>query len=132
MNYALVRNFLFVGLILSGCAAASEPDEVVVPIPEPIKTEEPPPPAKPPAATKEATTIIKAAEQAKIDATGYVAWKKSRPENIERLTTLTLNLNGALHRMERGKTKGHYAPGDVAAAQVALKDLQNFLQNKGD
>lgn len=132
MNRALIQN-IFLLLSLLGCAATNK-EETIIPPPteESIKLEEPVLTKHTPSPTKEASAILKEAEQAKIDATGYVAWKKSRPENIERLTTLTLNLNGALQKMQHGKVRNRYSPGDVAAAQAALKNLQNFLQNKGD
>ena len=122
------RDLFLVILLLSGCAAADPPPLPPVPEQEVII---PPQKVTPKAATVAVLTpkeLLTAAAQAKTDATGYVAWKKSKPENIERLTTLTVNLDNAVKKMEQG----HYTPGDVVAARGALKDLQTFLQNKGD
>lgn len=86
----------------------------------------------PTVATLTPPEIVVAADQAHHDATGYVAWKKSKPENIDRLTTLTATMNEAVARMKAGKVNGRYQPTDVVAARGALRELRSFLSNKGD
>ncbi len=76
--------------------------------------------------------ILLAADQARADAYGYVAWKQSKPENIDRLTTLMQDLNAAVARMHSASVRGKYAASDVRAARKALGALRGFLSNKGD
>jgi hypothetical protein len=109
-------------LILSGCAATQPP-----PVSAPVD-----PPAPSTIATLTPPEIAAAADQARRDAAGYVAWSFSRPENIDRLTTLTTGLDAAIARMKAGRVRGRYRPADVVAARAALRELRAFLVNKGD
>lgn len=127
---------LALAAFLSGCASAPAHDDppprlppVPASVPEVVRTV-----PKPPAtiATLTAPEIVVAANQAHRDATGYVAWSNSKPENIDRLTTLTSTLDAAVARMKAGRADGQYKPTDVVAARAALRELRSFLKNKGD
>lgn len=126
-------------ILMSGCTS-SPPAEVIVappePPPAPMRHAAPLPiPPLPPSTDIARFTpaeIQAAADQARADATGYVAWKHSRPENIDRLTDLTSALNEAVARMRATKTHGRYADADVVSARSALQDLRWFLSTKGD
>lgn len=126
-------------LLLSGCHAKTvldaPPPEPMVVIERPARHFVPlPVPPVPPdtVAALTPTEIIVASDQARTDATGYVAWSASKPENIDRLTTLTASLNVAVAQMRAGRMHGKYAPTDVIAARAALKELRSFLATKGD
>jgi hypothetical protein len=133
-----------VTLLLAGCASKPVPDVLILP-PEPppalpvarhLAPVPPPPlpPLDPPAsvARLSPSEILIAADQARADANGYVAWKRSKPENIDRLTTLTATLNIAVAQMRAGRVRGKYAPTDIIAARAALHELRSFLATKGD
>lgn len=128
-------------LLLAGCAASAVPE----PPPQPPQPVEQPVvhvrrPAAPVAVAPSGdavsalspSDILVAADQARADATGYVAWKQSKPANIDRLTTLTLALNAAVSKMRAGKVVGKYQAVDVLAAKSALRELRTFLSTKGD
>lgn len=125
---------LALAVFLTGCAAAQVPEPMPVP-PEPVAMPivHRAPPAPPPTiATLTPLEIVSAAEQAHRDATGYVAWSKSKAANIDRLTTLTTAMNTAVERLKSGRAQGRYRPVDVVAARSALSDLRGFLRDKGD
>lgn len=130
-----MKRFLAVSILLSGCMSSPVSDEALILPPDPPPTQQvvvrgPPKPADaPPLSPQE---IIAASEKARAHAAGYVAWKNSKTENIDRLTTLTSSLNLAIAQMQVGQARGKYAPADIAAARVALKNLRSFLSNKGD
>lgn len=127
-------------LLLSGCAAKDVPD--AVPQPEPLPLPAPPvrrsaplpvPPVPPDTvAALTPPEILVAADQARADAVGYVAWAHSKAENIDRLTTLTSSLNATVAQMRAGKAAGKYRATDVMAARLALRELRSFLASKGD
>jgi hypothetical protein len=130
-------------MVLVGCAQPRAPAPVPVeaPAPPPVRRVVPfPRPPIPP--TGDATSqeevpatphdILVAADQARADAYGYVAWKQSKPENIDRLTTLMQDLNAAVTHMRAAEVRGKYAAPDVRAARTALGALRSFLSNKGD
>lgn len=129
-------------LLLASCTSVAEvlptppvpPEPVVEVVPVPPK---PPEPVKqtPPDAILDnlpPKALEAAAEVAKMDATNYVAWKFSKPENILRLTELTKILNETMVRLQDGEVKGRYRPEDVRAARKALRNLRAFLIAKGD
>jgi hypothetical protein len=129
-----LRRTIALAIILSGCSGASAPEPLPTP-PEPMPApvvHRALPPVQPTMATLTPSEIVVASDQANRDATGYVAWSKSRPENIDRLAVLTVELNAAVTKMKAGKVRGRYQPGDVVAARTALRDLRSFLTNKGD
>jgi hypothetical protein len=76
--------------------------------------------------------VIAAAEAAREDATGYVAWKGSKAPNIERLTALTRDLDASITQMRGHEVDRRYPPADVFAARAALRALRLFLREKGD
>ncbi len=76
--------------------------------------------------------VIIAADEARADAAGYVAWRQSRPDNIERLTSLTRDLNAAIMAMRAHRVANRYPAADVSAARAALRSLRLFLRNKDD
>jgi hypothetical protein len=140
-------------LLLSACAA--EPPPVVVePPPPPPPVHEapkrvalpvppvPPSRAVPPEAldTVPATVIpflspqqtLTAAARAKAQADGYVGWRLSTAENINRLQGLVQGLDAAIAQMRLNEVGGHYKPADVAVAHAALVALRTFLATKGD
>jgi PBP1b-binding outer membrane lipoprotein LpoB len=129
-----------IALLLSGCAAKSAPEVVPEPMPalapvvrRPAPLPLPPiPPDVASVATLTPPEIVVAADQARTDATGYVAWTHSKAANIDRLTTLTAALNTAIAQMQAGKVGGKYRPTDVTAARLALRELRSFLATKGD
>jgi hypothetical protein len=128
-----MRCTLAIAVLLAGCSAAPASQDDPLPLPPD------PPPApiahqSPPAtvATLTPPEIVLAAEQAHRDASGYVAWRLSKPENIDRLTTLTANMNAAVAVMKAGRVRGRYKPTDVLAARAAVRELRSFLANKGD
>lgn len=129
-----MNRVLAVAVLLAGCSAAPIDDPLPLPPdPPPAPVVRRPPPAAPPTiATLTPTEIVVAANQAHRDASGYVAWKKSKPENIDRLTTLTANMNAAVAAMKAGRVQGRYNPTDVMAARAAVRDLRSFLTNKDD
>lgn len=125
-----MRRIFVLAILLSGCTTSA-------PTPEPLPIPLPPLPATTPVATPTTATltpqeIIIAAGQAHHDATGYVAWSRSKPENIDRLTTLTTTLDSAVARLKAGRVHGRYRSTDVLAARSALRELRSFLMNKGD
>lgn len=130
-----MRRPIVLALLLSGCAASPAPDPLILPPdPPPIAVE---PVVRAPAkssapAPLTPSEIIVAADQGRTDATGYVAWKHSKAENIDRLTTLTAALNAAVAKMRAGYANGKYVTTDVMAARSALAELRSFLSNKGD
>lgn len=127
-----MKRTLALALFLSGCAATPPPEPMPLP-PEPVVTPIVRRPSPPPTiATLTPPEIVVAADQAHRDATGYVAWSKSKPENIDRLTTLTAALNTAVAQMKAGRAQGRYRPTDVVAARAALRELREFLIHKGD
>lgn len=84
-------------------------------------------------ATLTAADIIAAADQARIDALGYIVWSKSQPDNITRLNTLTDTLTAAVKQMQDHATApGVYLAPDVVEARGALTALRTFLRTKGD
>lgn len=128
-------------MLLAGCASKSASDLPSVlpepPIPPPTVQHVVPPPTP----TRNSAALIAklsppeiiiAADQARADATGYVAWKKSKAENIDRLGDLVKALSVAVAHMQAGRTHGKYAPTDIIAARGALRELREFLANKGD
>jgi hypothetical protein len=126
-------------LMLAGCASKPVPDTIIIqsePPPVPVITHHPTPsrPLGISASISRLTPseILVAADQARVDANGYVAWKRSNPENIDHLTTLTVALNIAVTQMRAGRRHGKYAPTDVIAARAALHELRSFLATKGD
>lgn len=128
-----MKRTLALAIVLSGCAATPPPEPMLVP-PEPVLMPivRQAPPHPPTIAALTPPEIVVAAEQAHRDATGYVAWSRSKPENIDRLTTLTANMNAAIAQMKDGHARGRYRPTDVLAARAALNELRSFLKNKGD
>ncbi len=124
--------------LLAGCDAAAVDEEQLPTPPEfvaaPVEPQRELAAPRPTATVGTLTPpeIVVAADQAHKDATGYVAWSKSKPENIDRLTTLTSNMNDAVARMRAGAVHGRYRPTDVVAARAALRELRSFLSNKGD
>lgn len=130
-----MKRTLALAVILSGCAATPPPEPMPVPpSPEPvvIPAARRPLPAPPTIATLTPPEIVVAADQAHRDAVGYVAWSRSKPEIIDRLTTLTANMNAAVAQLKAGRVQGRYRPTDVLAARAALRELRSFLANKGD
>jgi len=118
-------------------AMAEPPPLVVAPTPQAPSPASPPgrsAPADPiqAIATLSPRQVIVAAAAAREDATGYVAWKGSKAPNIERLTTLTRDLDGAITRMRDHELGRKYPPADVFAARAALRALRLFLREKGD
>jgi hypothetical protein len=83
-------------------------------------------------ATLSPRQVIAAAEAAREDASGYVAWRESKPSNIERLTVLTRDLNDAITQMRGHEVGQKYPPADVSAARAALRALRLFLREKDD
>jgi hypothetical protein len=130
----LRQAILAMAIFLAGCDAAAVDDPLPIP-PEPVPApvvHRSLPPAPPAMAALTPADIVAAADQAYRDVSGYVAWSQSKPENIDQLTMLTVELNAAVARMKAGKVRGRYQPGDVVAARTALRDLRSFLANKGD
>ena len=134
-----MRRVFVLALLLSGCGASPAPEPLILPPdPPPVQQAQRAQPKAPPVAapstitTLTASEIVVAADQARVDATGYVAWKHSKAENIDRLTTLTTNLTAAVSQMQAGRVRGKYKPTDVVAARGALRELRSFLANKGD
>lgn len=130
-----------VALLLTGCATpAHAPDAPVVVAdmpPAPVKRQvavpvPPTPPGEISVAALSPVELLGVADQARADASGYVAWKHSRAENIDRLADLTAALNTAVARMKAGRTGGKYRPADVLAARSAVRQLRMFLAQKGD
>jgi hypothetical protein len=132
----------FLVLLLASCTTVAE-DLPTPPVPPEPVAEVLPVPPKPPApvaapapdpvlGTLSPKELEEAAEAAKIDATNYVAWKFSKPENILRLTALTKALNDAMSTLQSSEVKGRYRPEDVKAARRALRNLRAFLIAKGD
>lgn len=108
----------------------------VAPAPEAQAAAVPPVPPVPPAlltiATLSPAELLVAAEQARRDATSYVAWRKSLPENINRLNTLTQALNISVARMVTNESGGTYRAPDIIAVRTTLRALLSFLATKGD
>lgn len=128
------RASLALVFFLAGCDAAAVDGVEALPTPPefvsaPVAKQAPRPATL---ATLTPPEIVIAADQAHKDATGYVAWSKSKPENIDRLTTLTSGMNDAVARMKAGAVNGRYRPTDVVAARAALRELRSFLITKGD
>jgi hypothetical protein len=132
-------------MVLSACAAGNVPPPAPAPHVivqrAPKQPEIPVPPTPPDAdsdspdpATSKLTPkeIMVVADQAKADAAGYVAWKDSKNENIDRLTTLTVNLNHAVATMRTNEHNGTYRAADVLNARTALHELRRFLATKDD
>jgi hypothetical protein len=110
-----------------------------LPSPPPEPPQAPPAPAKeaivdlsPTVATLSAPELLEASEQARVDAQSYVAWRKSLPENIDRLNTLTQQVNLTVARMKANEIGGIYDPSDVVATRGAVRALRTFLAVKGD
>jgi hypothetical protein len=124
------------------CGSKAEPPAAAVEAPRPATPALKPPPSAGPAkasadpvaevASLSPHQVIVAAEAAHDDAAGYVAWRESKPTNIERLTVLTRDLDGAITRMRAHEVGHKYPPGDVFAARAALRALRLFLREKGD
>lgn len=129
-----MKRLLAALILLSGCVSSPASDTLILPPdPPPVQVVAPPrpkPPATQPIANLSPPEIIAASETARAHAAGYVAWKHSKVENIDRLTTLTSSLNLAIARLQAGR--GKYTQADVSAARTALQDLRTFLANKGD
>lgn len=119
-----MRVIIFATALLVGCAAKAPEIVVVAPIPEPVEIVQPTVKA---AVVPSVPAVIAAANKARTDATGYVAWKASKPENIATLTTLTRSLNSAV-----AKLHDHPKPADVLAARAAVDALRSFLIHKDD
>jgi PBP1b-binding outer membrane lipoprotein LpoB len=133
-------------MVLTACAAGTAPPPAYAPPPHVIvqhapkqqNTPVPPIPLdssdSPDPATSKLTPkeIVVVAEQAKADAAGYVAWKDSKNENIDRLTTLTVDLNNAVATMRANEHDGTYRAADVLNARTALHELRRFLATKDD
>jgi hypothetical protein len=131
--------------ICAGCAAApiAEPPvaaEAPLPVPPipPARVPSPSPspsvpvvvPATPGGPSPAAVLADSATTQAAADR--YVAWSKSRPENINRLTVLNARVNSAIRRMKTFLRDGHYDPARVLVARQAVDALRDFLAEKGD
>lgn len=69
-----------------------------------------------------------AASKSLNDADHYVAWDRSRKENIDSLVPLTQHLADAVELM----VAHHNKPADVKDVRKTLKDLRVFLRTKGD
>lgn len=128
-----MRRLLAALILLSGCMASPASETIILPPdPPPIQAAPrlPPKPTVAMAPPTDAKQIIAASEQARSDATGYVAWKHSKAENIDKLTVLTSSLNLAIARLR--SERGRYTQADVNTARSALQDLRSFLTAKGD
>lgn len=129
-------------LLLSGCSFTRSTPEVIIVPPVPPVVAVPAvhsvaPPSITPAPSASISSLsppqlLIAADQARTDAIGYVAWKLSKPENIDRLTTLTRQVNLTITAMKAGEIKGRYQPTDVIAARASVQALRSFLRTKGD
>lgn len=108
-----------VALLLVACSTAP-PRPALEPLPPPA------------AAGVTAPGVLAAADHARADADGYVAWKQSRAENIDRLAILTQRMNAAIARMKAHQSRGLYRAADVAEARRTLAELRAFLVTKGD
>jgi hypothetical protein len=137
--------------LLASCAAAPKPEPAVI---EPVATEAPAPPppsAKPVAKSKAVvdggdirspnSTIIAtlppdqipaAAAAAKADASSYVIWKSSKPDNIDRLANLVAGLDASVATMRSHAVSGKYPAADVLDAREKLRELRLFLSVKDD
>lgn len=116
---------------LNGCACTINPPATITvepPMPPPQLVQRAAPAAGPSAPQQ----VLAAAEQARTDAAGYVAWTQSKPANIHRLTDLTHELDLAIARMRTHEISQRYPAADVSAAQIALAALRSFLANKDD
>jgi hypothetical protein len=153
---------LFAAILLASCSAAHAPPPLAVPPPElsrppaparrtvaalPTPPIPPTPSALAPVPTTQPETvglpqtvavlsaedIIAAADQARIDALGYIVWSKSQPDNITRMNTLTDTLTAAVKQMrEHATSPGVYVATHVIEARGALIALRTFLRTKGD
>lgn len=130
-------------LLLSGCSFTRSTPEVIIVPPVPplvvapaVHSAAAPPSITPTPGASIASLsppqLLIAADQARTDAIGYVAWKLSKPENIDRLTTLTRQVNLTITAMKAGEIKGRYQPTDVIAARASVQALRSFLRTKGD
>lgn len=111
------------------------PTEPIPTPPVPVPPPELAPPsitALPEIASLSASELLAAADQAVMDARGYVAWKKSKPANINALTPLTAALILAASNMRAGKVDHMYQAADVINLRAALGNLRTFLLTKGD
>lgn len=135
-------------LALGGCVCQTGPRLAAEP-PAPPRPPSPalalplPPPAPPPLPLAPPTDpdtiasltpreVVAAAAVARADAGGYVAWKESKPDNIDKLTVLTRELDAAIAQMRAHETTRRYPPADVRSARTALQALRLFLKNKDD
>ena len=143
-------------LLLCSCAAKpAPPPPAPVPLPTSlpgkrvrlaVATPLPPPPAPPPVPSTPAPVlvaspaaaptvqtlsgadIVAAADQARIDALGYIVWEQSKPENNKRMLALSDALAAAVNKMRAS----NFDPVDVVEARSALAQLRGFLRTKDD
>lgn len=113
-----------------GVAPDPSPEQAAVAAAEGSKETEPEPILSYEALTP--AQLLLAAEQARLDATGYVAWKNSKTENIDRLTALTLTLNASIIALKTTSRDGVYLEARLMEARAALRNLRDFLATKGD
>jgi len=129
-----MRRLIFAAALLAACtprAVPTPPPVVRYVAPVPVAVAPVVPSASGVAALTPAGVIV-ASDRACRDATDYVAWKHSRPENIDRLTVLTSAVQTSVRVMRAGEVRGRYRAVDVIAARSSLRQLLAFLADKGD
>ncbi len=127
----------FLALVVASCARhpAKAPElHFPTPLAAPVVIVEKPPVPPHVVAPSEPSpdAVLKDSETYRDEATRYVAWKNSKPANIETLTSMTAAVTDAIHAMKASRAHGHYDPVKVIAARAAVDALREFLAHKQD
>ena len=127
---------LLVVALFAGCAPSKPVALEFPPAPPPavvkaaVIVRHPPETVAPGIATADA--VIRDSNTFRDEAGRYVAWTKSRPANIDRLSTLTVAVTAAVNVLRSSRTHGRYGVPEVMAARIAVDALREFLAHKQD